>query len=50
MSAAKTLMIQGTASSVGKSVAKRFGLPQITDEEMANIMGGTAAKLYKIKA
>lgn len=32
------------------STAERLGLPKITDEEMANIMGGTAAKLYKIKA
>lgn len=30
------------------TVAKKLGLPEITDEEMANIMGGTAAKLYKI--
>ncbi len=32
------------------SVAERLGLPKITDEEMANIMGGTAVKLLKIKA
>lgn len=31
-------------------VAARMGTPPITDEEMANIMGGTAAKLYKIDA
>jgi predicted TIM-barrel fold metal-dependent hydrolase len=31
------------------SFAERWGLTQITDEEMANIMGGTAAFLYKIK-
>ncbi len=31
------------------SVAERLGTPKITDEEMASIMGGTAAKLYKIK-
>ena len=31
------------------SVAEKLNLPKITDDEMANIMGGTAVKLYKIK-
>ena len=30
------------------SVARKLGLPEITDKEMANIMGETALKIYKI--
>ncbi len=31
-------------------VAKKLGKPPITDREMENIMGGTAVKLFKLKA
>jgi bacteriocin-like protein len=31
-------------------VAQDRRMPEITDEEMANIMGGTATRLYKIDA